>query len=1097
MAGTSPDRSKRYESSTESTSGNEPAVPDPGGSVPGQSSGPTPDPRLAMSRPSAPKPDQATAVFSRRALLEAAETEALKRNDAPGSADADADADTGRGAPKTAGTLRNEPDAEGAAGAGAAAGDPNGSQRDAAPDDADSPAEDGGRADDDSPADDSPAEVGATRERTDESVSASATAADTDREPTPADRPEDDDAHPRGRDAAAAADAGEAGGGAGAGAGKNTRAETDAAADGEETGDDASSADPAPAAEAKANTAPATGTGAAEAGRETVDGAEATAEDVRQTPDADREAPDNARKTTGGVQQAPDDTPEAPGAASAAPDEARSPAEATGGAGPAADAPGDLVDDEPTTADDVREAAGDAGKGPDEAGDLADDEPGAVVDAREAAGDAKASADEARDIADDLREAAGAAGAAAADARDLPDDEPGAADEVREAADDAPEAGDAGKDPDDARDLADDEPGAVVDAREAAGDAKVAADEVRDPADDEPVAAGGEVAPQGPPAGDDESRTGGAGGGAGGDGGAEAAVDQPTAIFRAPRLPAVDQPTTMLKLGDAAPRDAEPAKADAAPEDAEPAKADAPSDRAGVSTDADSDRRTDDDKGADSGKGAQGGVGVDEPAPPAERTSKFVALKPLDETTTLRPPAAAPHPAPPAPAEATRALPQVGPERTTQQPLPPKPPLDLLAELTNTPPPRQTPVRTFIRRVKIWTPLLILLVIVFAVVQAVRPLPTPTLALTADASYAFEGDKVSLPWPAEGQGWMDVNGIGTVDSFGEQKPVAIGSVAKAMTAYVILKDHPMKAGEKGATIPVDAKAETEGGYDKDGESTLNTVKEGDQLSQYDAIAAIMIPSANNIARLLARWDSNGSEEAFVKKMNAAAKDLGMKNTTYTDPSGLKETTVSTAEDQVKLGNALVKMKALTDITRLPEWKDPSGLKHRNYNTLVPYDNAIGIKTGSTTAAGGNLLFAATKEVGGETAIVVGAILGQHTPPIIDTVNAVSKTAMVAAQDAVTSDTILKKGDVVGYVDDGLGGRTPVVATKNVAAVGWAGKTVKLELDASATIPNEAKSGTEVGTLIVGDGAGEGVEVPVALQKPLTEPDFLTRLTRVS
>ncbi|HSX99395.1 MAG TPA: D-alanyl-D-alanine carboxypeptidase, partial [Streptomyces sp.] len=167
MAGTSPDRSKRYESSTESTSGNEPAVPDPGGSVPGQSSGPTPDPRLAMSRPSAPKPDQATAVFSRRALLEAAETEALKRNDAPASADADAD--TGRESPKTAGTLRNEPDAEGAAGAGAAAGDPNGSQRDAAPDDADSPAEDGGRADDDSPA-----EVGATRERTDELVSASA-----------------------------------------------------------------------------------------------------------------------------------------------------------------------------------------------------------------------------------------------------------------------------------------------------------------------------------------------------------------------------------------------------------------------------------------------------------------------------------------------------------------------------------------------------------------------------------------------------------------------------------------------------------------------------------------------------------------------------------------------------------------------------------------------------------------------------------------------------------------------------------------------------------------------------------------------------------
>ncbi|WP_425585071.1 D-alanyl-D-alanine carboxypeptidase [Streptomyces vastus] len=523
-------------------------------------------------------------------------------------------------------------------------------------------------------------------------------------------------------------------------------------------------------------------------------------------------------------------------------------------------------------------------------------------------------------------------------------------------------------------------------------------------------------------------------------------VDQPTAAFKV-RAPAVDQPTTTLKVGDAKP-------------DEKPAAAERES----------------------------------------ERTSKFVALKPLDGPAPPREkPAVAPEEKPAVPPAAeTAAIAQVGPERTAQQPLPPKPPLDLLAELTNTPPPRETPVRTIVRRVKIWTPLVILLAVVFAVVQAVRPLPTPALALTADKSYTFEGDKVTLPWPQEGQGWMDVNGIGTVDNFGQQKPVAIGSVAKAMVAYVILKDHPLKPGDEGKNIPVDAKAETEGGYDKDGESTLNTIKEGDTLTQRQALAAIMIPSANNVARLLARWDSNGSEEAFVKKMNDAAADLGMKNTKYTDPSGLKESTVSTAEDQVKLGNELVQMKALTDITKLPTWKDPSGREWQNYNRLVPYDNAIGIKTGSTTKAGGNLLFAATEDVEGEIVTVVGAILGQHQPPIIDTVNAVSKTAMVAAQDALTSSKILKKGDVVGYVDDGLGGRTPVVVTQDVSAVGWAGKTVELDLSDDGTeIPHEAKAGTKVGALSVGDGTGDAVEVPVALQSDLTEPGYGSKLTRVS
>ncbi|WP_407078177.1 D-alanyl-D-alanine carboxypeptidase [Streptomyces sp. NPDC001642] len=570
---------------------------------------------------------------------------------------------------------------------------------------------------------------------------------------------------------------------------------------------------------------------------------------------------------------------------------------------------------------------------------------------------------------------------------------------------------------------------------DAAPDADAEAEGDADGGGSEPRAADGEDAPQAPPAPDDETRTGGAGGKPKtADGEAEAeALDHPTTVFKAvrPPKPEVDQPTTMLKLGGAT----------------KPPK-------------------------------------TPESAP--ERTSKFVALKPLDEPRTPRRDTA--------PKDATRPVPHVGPEHTTQQPLPPKPPLDLLAELTNTPPPPETPVRTAVRRVKIWTPLVILLAIVFAVVQAVRPLPTPSLTLTAEDSYTFDGSKVNLPWPTEGQGWMDVNGIGTMGNFGKQTPVAIGSVAKAMTAYIVLKDHPLKAGTEGEKITVDATAEKEGGYDKDGESTLNTVKAGDVLTEKQALSAIMIPSANNIARLLARWDA-GTEAAFIKKMNATAKELGMTNTTYTDASGLKETTVSSAEDQVKLGNELVKIPALMDITKLPSWVDPSGHKWTNYNRLVPYNNSLGIKTGTTTAAGGNLLFAATKEVGGETAVIVGAILGQHTAPIIDTVNAVSKTAMLGAQDAMTSAKILKKGTVVGYVDDQLGGHTPVVVTKDVAAVGWAGLKVKLSF-AADDVPHTAKAGTKVGTLTVGDGSGGAVKVPVALQKDLAEPALTSKLTRL-
>ncbi|MFH8976126.1 serine hydrolase [Streptomyces sp. NPDC017890] len=536
-------------------------------------------------------------------------------------------------------------------------------------------------------------------------------------------------------------------------------------------------------------------------------------------------------------------------------------------------------------------------------------------------------------------------------------------------------------------------------------------------------------------------------------------VDQPTAVFKAPRpsAPAVDQPTTMLKLGDAA-----------------------------------------------SGPRKTGGGSETD----AERTSKFVALRHPDDPATRKPPrsrssqppseapAAAPEAPRALPTGATAAVPQVGPERTRQQPLPPKPPLDLLAELTNTPPPPETPLRTTVRRVKIWTPLVILLVIVFGVVQSMRSLPTPTLDLTAQDSFTFEGGKPEIPWPSSGQAALDVQGIGTFGSSGDQKPVPIASVAKVMTAYVVLRDHPLGSGAEGPKIPIDQAAEDQS--DAGQESTAH-VYAGDSISQREALEAVLIASANNVARLLARWDA-GSEKAFVEKMNAAAKDLGMTNTTYTDPSGLNDTTVSTAVDQVKLAKEAMKSPAFREVAAQMSYDDYKGVNHPNWNQLVGSNNVVGIKTGTTTSALGNLVFAAKKEIGGETRTIVGAVVRQPAGGKDNTILSAALTSgdklIRAAQDTLESSTILKKGTVVGYVDDGLGGRTPVVAAKDVTAVGWPGLTVKLTFTADE-VPHTAPAGTKVGTLTVGDGGAAGaVKVPVALQKDLVEPAFMDKLTRL-
>ncbi|MDX2405276.1 serine hydrolase [Streptomyces microflavus] len=575
-------------------------------------------------------------------------------------------------------------------------------------------------------------------------------------------------------------------------------------------------------------------------------------------------------------------------------------------------------------------------------------------------------------------------------------------------------------------------------------------------------------------------------------------IDQPTAVFKAV-VPAgrVDQPTTALKLS---PQELQELKAAGD-------KARGTSGSASPTKQAEPEQKKPEQKKPEQESPEQESPEQGKPESAVERTSTFVPLRSDDarpapaprapETGTPTPtgtPAAAPETA-----SATPSAPSwAAAERTRQQPLPPKPPLDLLAELTNTPPPTETPVRTAVRRVKIWTPLVLLLLIVFAIVQVMRPLPEPALELTAKPTYTFEGGGTKLSWPGQGQSAVMVDGVGSLGSEGAQKPAPIASVAKVMTAYVILQEHPLKGDEEGETITADQKAEDES---KNADESTAPLTKGQQLTQRQMLQLLMIPSGNNAARLLARWDA-GSEDKFIDKMNDAAKDLGMTDSTYTDPSGLKKTTVSTATDQLKLAQAVMRNDVFRKIVDMPEIeiKGIDG-KIYNNNTLLLEPGVSGIKTGSSTPAGGNLLWSANTVVDGKTLWIYGAVMGQQagTGRVYDslTLSLTNSLKLIkGAQEAPTSTTVVKKGDVVGYVDNGFGAQTPVIATKNLKAVGWAGLEVELKVtDSGKGIAHAAKAGSEVGMVTVGTGTGK-VTAPVVLQDDLTEPAFGDKLTRI-
>ncbi|MFI2215152.1 D-alanyl-D-alanine carboxypeptidase family protein [Streptomyces sp. NPDC020141] len=248
--------------------------------------------------------------------------------------------------------------------------------------------------------------------------------------------------------------------------------------------------------------------------------------------------------------------------------------------------------------------------------------------------------------------------------------------------------------------------------------------------------------------------------------------------------------------------------------------------------------------------------------------------------------------------------------------------------------------------------------------------PDGRVAVAASGS----GAAMELPWPDDGQASVAVPGIGSLGTSGEQKPVPIASVAKVMTAYVVLREHPLRQGESGPRITVDQRAEDES-HSLD-ESTVR-VRAGQELTQRQLLELLLLPSGNNAARLLARWDS-GTERAFVEKMNHAAADLGMGRTTYTGASGFEATTTSTAADQLRLARAVMRDEVFRSVVATPEVTvgDVTGTV-ANTNRLLGTSGVVGLKTGSSTPAGGALMWAAETGDGHGKGLIIGVVLHQR------------------------------------------------------------------------------------------------------------------------
>lgn len=237
------------------------------------------------------------------------------------------------------------------------------------------------------------------------------------------------------------------------------------------------------------------------------------------------------------------------------------------------------------------------------------------------------------------------------------------------------------------------------------------------------------------------------------------------------------------------------------------------------------------------------------------------------------------------------------------------------------------------------------------------------------------GESFSMVWPAYGQAAFIESGSSVIHAGPVQRAAPIASVAKVMTAYLVLRDHPLRIGEEGPIITLTDDDASDTDRRRGQEESVVPVAAGEQLTELQALQALLVPSANNIAAVLARWDA-GSEELFVARMNATARSLGMTRTHYTDPSGYDDATVSIAADQVRVVERAMRVPVFAGIVAMPSVLLPvAGIVH-NTNTLLGKNGFVGVKTGSDDAAGGCFAFRAIRRIHGRRTTITGVVLGQ-------------------------------------------------------------------------------------------------------------------------
>ncbi|WP_104129118.1 D-alanyl-D-alanine carboxypeptidase family protein [Cryobacterium sp. Y57] len=369
-------------------------------------------------------------------------------------------------------------------------------------------------------------------------------------------------------------------------------------------------------------------------------------------------------------------------------------------------------------------------------------------------------------------------------------------------------------------------------------------------------------------------------------------------------------------------------------------------------------------------------------------------------------------------------------------------------------------------------------------VGATNLAPVPGSAASIVQPDALSQPAAAPAWPAFGASAIGAVGFpGVLASTGQEDTVPIASIAKMVTALVVLDAKPLGAGEDGPDITF-TDADVDRYYDAIAENgSVAPVVSGMVLTQREAFEAMLLPSANNYASSLAVW-AYGSADNYLATAKTWLADHTLTQTSIADTSGLSASSVSSLADLVEIGQLVVGHPALAEIVALPSAVLPVIGTITNTNKLLGKDGVDGIKTGTTDVAGACLLFSTDFTIGTHTVTLVGVVLGGDTHSKL---NSAIAALIDSVQPGFHEVVLAEEGAVFGSYTTPWGDVSDIVAERAASVLVWSDSPISGTVTAKDVQLGHA--GDEVGevSFTIGAATPTTVTVPLELQHTLADP----------